>query len=95
MSSDVIYDLATSLLDGTVFEIVRELEEIQQILERDLLNRRMKVVNVQRGAQLNNSITMSPNFCPVFQQVKVPKRPRERPRCGRSIRASSWTWISA
>ncbi|XP_065837672.1 protein DGCR6L-like [Oscarella lobularis] len=51
VSSDVIYDLATSLLDGTVFEIVRELEEIQQILERDLLNRRMKVVNVQRASQ--------------------------------------------
>lgn len=36
--------LACSLVDGTVFDIVRELEEIQQLNERSLLNRRMKVI---------------------------------------------------
>eukprot|EP00118_Oscarella_pearsei_P016675 m.161113 g.161113 ORF g.161113 m.161113 type:complete len:194 (+) comp38800_c1_seq1:142-723(+) len=49
VSSEVISSLATSLLDGTVFQIVRELEEIQQIRERDLFNRRMKAVNKQRA----------------------------------------------
>ena len=38
-------DLALSLLDGTVFEIVKELEDIQQLSERAFLNRRMKVVS--------------------------------------------------
>ena len=33
-----------SLLDGTVFEIVKELDEIQQLNERSLLNKRMKVL---------------------------------------------------
>ena len=32
-----------SLMDGTVFEIVKELEEIQQLNERSLFNKRVKV----------------------------------------------------
>ena len=32
-----------SLLDGTVFEIVKELEEIQQLNETSLHNKRLKV----------------------------------------------------
>ena len=39
-----LYKLACALIDGTVFDIVRELEEIQQLNERSLLNRRMKVI---------------------------------------------------
>ena len=38
-------ELAKSLLDGTVFEIVKELEDIQQLTERSLLNKRMRVVS--------------------------------------------------
>jgi len=38
-------ELATALEDGTVFEIVRELESIQQLSERSVLNQRMKVVS--------------------------------------------------
>ena len=41
-------DLALSLLDGTVFEIVKELEDIQQLSERAYLNKRMKVVSSQK-----------------------------------------------
>ncbi|EDO46661.1 predicted protein [Nematostella vectensis] len=51
---DVLADVATSLLDGTVFEIVKGLEDIQQLTERNLLNKRMKVINshkVQRMEQ--------------------------------------------
>lgn len=42
--------IATSLLDGTVFEIVKGLEDIQQLTERNLLNRRMKVINSHKGS---------------------------------------------
>lgn len=38
-------ELAHSLTDGTVFEIVRELEDIQKLTERSLLKKRMEVVN--------------------------------------------------
>lgn len=40
--------LAECLVDGTMFEIVRELEDIQQLSERALLNKRMKVVSAQK-----------------------------------------------
>ena len=52
MTEPKLRELASCLVDGTVFEIVKELEEIQQLNERALLNRRMKVVSVhkvQRG----------------------------------------------
>ncbi len=38
-------ELAISLLDGTVFEITKELEDIQLLSERSLLNKRMRVVS--------------------------------------------------
>ena len=46
---DVLSGIATCLLDGTVFEIVKGLEDIQQLSERNLLNKRMKLVNSQKG----------------------------------------------
>lgn len=49
MTSEVINSLALSLMDGTVFEIVRGLEDIQQLTERNLLNKRMKLINSQKG----------------------------------------------
>lgn len=41
-------ELAACLLDGTVFDIVGELEEIQQLSERSLLNRRIKAVGAHK-----------------------------------------------
>lgn len=38
-----LHQLAASLLDGTVFEIIKELEEIQALTEEQLLQQRMKV----------------------------------------------------
>ena len=46
---DILSGIATCLLDGTVFEIVKGLEDIQQLSERNLLNKRMKIVNSQKG----------------------------------------------
>ena len=43
LTNDYIMEICLSLQDGTVFDIVKELEEIQQLNERSLLNRRMKV----------------------------------------------------
>ena len=45
-------DLALSLLDNTVFEIVQELEDIQSLTERNLLNKRMKVVGEHKMRKL-------------------------------------------
>lgn len=45
-------DLALSLLDGTVFEIVKELEDIQQLNERSFLNKRMKVVSSHKAQRV-------------------------------------------
>ena len=42
-NEDGVKELAYSLEDGSIFEIVKELEEIQQLNERSLLNQRIKV----------------------------------------------------
>ena len=45
LSTDFLSTLAVSLLDGTVFEIVNHLVEMQQISERTLFNERSKINN--------------------------------------------------
>lgn len=52
---DVLSGIATCLLDGTVFEIVKGLEDIQQLSERNLLNKRMKIVNSQKAQRMELS----------------------------------------
>ncbi|KAL9969354.1 hypothetical protein ACROYT_G021558 [Oculina patagonica] len=52
---DVLSGIATCLLDGTVFEIVKGLEDIQQLSERNLLNKRMKIVNSQKAQRMEMS----------------------------------------
>lgn len=52
LSSHQLRDLASSLLDGTVFAIVGELEDIQKLTERSLLKKRMEVVNRQKGQRM-------------------------------------------
>lgn len=48
-------EIASSLLDGAVFEIVKELEEIQQLNERSLLSKRMKAVGVHKSRRMELS----------------------------------------
>lgn len=48
-------DLARSLLDDTVFDIVQELEDIQSLREKQLLNKRMKVVGQHKMQKLEMS----------------------------------------
>lgn len=42
---DLLSSLANVLLDGTVFEIVSSLREVQQLEERNLSNQRIKLTN--------------------------------------------------
>lgn len=49
---DLLSSLANSLLDGTVFEIVRSLQEVQQLEERHLHTQRVKLVNDHKGLAL-------------------------------------------
>lgn len=45
---DLLSSLANSLIDGTVFQIVEGLVEIQQMSERNLFNQRVKLINTHR-----------------------------------------------
>ncbi|KAI6657767.1 Protein DGCR6L [Oopsacas minuta] len=51
LTEERLYQLATSLLDGTVFEIIKELEEIQSLTEEQLLQQRMKVATSHKKKQ--------------------------------------------
>ena len=42
---DVICQLAHSILDGTVFEIAKGLQDIQKITEKNLSAKRLQVLN--------------------------------------------------
>lgn len=48
LSDGVMRELASALTDGTVFEIVRELEDIQQLKEKRLHQRRKQVLQVHQ-----------------------------------------------
>lgn len=62
---DLLSSLANSLLDGTVFEIVRSLQEVQQLEERHLHTQRVKLVNDHKGLALINKERSKNNkeFC--------------------------------
>lgn len=64
---DVLSGIATCLLDGTVFEIVKGLEDIQQLSERNLLNKRMKIVNSQKG--MSATTAFYPGFYPPVHKL--------------------------
>lgn len=47
ISYDLLSGLAHSLLDGTVFEIVQSLKDVQQLEEKSLFSQRKKLMNEQ------------------------------------------------
>lgn len=55
LSASQLKELAHSLLDGTVFEIIKELEDIQKLTERSLLKKRMEVVNKHKSKKVELS----------------------------------------
>ncbi|XP_032991679.1 protein DGCR6-like [Lacerta agilis] len=48
LSHTILSDLALALIDGTVFEIVQGLLDIQHLMERNLYNQRLKLHNEHR-----------------------------------------------
>nr|XP_028566157.1 uncharacterized protein LOC114586651 isoform X2 [Podarcis muralis] len=48
LSYTILNDLAMALIDGTVFEIVQGLLDIQHLMERNLYNQRLKLHNEHR-----------------------------------------------
>lgn len=52
MTNQKMRDLAHSLLDETVFDIIQELEDIQSLKERELLHKRMKVVGHHKSVRM-------------------------------------------
>ena len=55
LSDTSMSELAAALMDGTVFEIAKELEEIQQLNERSLLGKRMKIVGTHKNRRMEMS----------------------------------------
>jgi len=55
MTDQKMRELAHSLLDDTVFDIVQELEDIQSLTERELLHKRMKVVGQHKTVKMKMS----------------------------------------
>ena len=51
LSYTTLSDLALALLDGTVFEIVQGLLDIQHLTEKSLYNQRLRLQNEHRGAR--------------------------------------------
>ncbi|KAI0224259.1 Protein DGCR6 [Lamellibrachia satsuma] len=49
LSYDLLCSLANALLDGTVFEIVNSLKEVQQLEERNLFNQRIRLINENKA----------------------------------------------
>ncbi|GFQ89607.1 protein DGCR6 [Trichonephila clavata] len=52
ISESFLSELANSLLDKTVFDIVKNLHDIQMMTENNLLERRMKLISDHNAAQL-------------------------------------------
>jgi hypothetical protein len=63
LSTDFLSSLAVSLLDGTVFEIVNNLCEMQQISERNFFNERAKISNEYLSKHPENKGQFFNFFC--------------------------------
>ncbi|XP_062605640.1 protein DGCR6-like [Saccostrea cucullata] len=92
---DLLSGLASSLLDGTVFEIVRSLQEVQQLEERHLHTQRVKLVNdhkaqrhelQKRHKELLQSCQMKPHNLPIVEaQIEREKETMEK-RCEEEVK---------
>ncbi|XP_048766306.1 protein DGCR6-like [Ostrea edulis] len=95
MSYDLLSGLANSLLDGTVFEIVRSLQEVQQLEERHLHTQRVKLINdhkaqrhelQKRHKELLQSCQTKPHNLPIVEvQIEREKETMER-RCEEEVK---------
>ena len=58
MSPDLLVGLANSLLDGTVFQIISGISELQRMEEENLFNTRKKLVADFAGTKLSWSFLL-------------------------------------
>ncbi|XP_011416515.3 protein DGCR6 [Magallana gigas] len=92
---DLLSSLANSLLDGTVFEIVRSLQEVQQLEERHLHTQRVKLVNdhkaqrhelQKRHKELLQGCQTKPHNLPIVEvQIEREKETMEK-RCEEEVK---------
>ncbi|XP_054568459.1 protein DGCR6 isoform X2 [Eptesicus fuscus] len=105
LSYTTLSDLALALLDGTVFEIVQGLLEIQHLTEKSLYNQRLRLQNEHRGecsgrhcgrSTRKPSRPAGPTTCPCSRQLSSVSRRRWSTGSVRSsgpwTRRSSWSW---
>ena len=80
LSEGVMRELASALTDGTVFEIVRELEDIQQLKERRLHQKRKQVL--QGHQQKRNELVAQQKkeraVCPRARLESLARRQQEQ-----------------
>ncbi|XP_063126531.1 protein DGCR6 isoform X4 [Rattus norvegicus] len=73
LSYTTLSDLALALLDGTVFEIVQGLLEIQHLTEKSLYNQRLRLQNEHRGCWLLNTSVFTQSPC-VMSYGRCPRQ---------------------
>ncbi|XP_046277017.1 protein DGCR6L isoform X1 [Marmota monax] len=78
LSYTTLSDLALALLDGTVFEIVQGLLEIQHLTEKSLYNQRLRLQNEHRGAE---GWRENANSFPVLRQALRQKHLEAQQAC--------------
>ncbi|XP_076076191.1 protein DGCR6-like [Mytilus galloprovincialis] len=85
---DLLSSLANALLDGTVFEIVRSLQEVQHLEEKHLSSQRMKLINdhkaqrhelQKRHKELLQACQTKPHNLPIVEvQIEREKETMEK-----------------
>lgn len=82
LSDGVIRELASALTDGTVFEIIRELEDIQQLKERRLHQRRKQVLQAhqQKRNELVAQQKKERTTCPRARLQSLARKQQEQRR---------------
>nr|XP_044988358.1 protein DGCR6L isoform X3 [Jaculus jaculus] len=102
LSYTTLSDLALTLLDGTVFEIVQGLLEIQHLTEKSLYNQRLRLQNEHRVLRqalrqkhLEAQQSCRPHNLPVLQAAQQ-RELKLSSGSGRSSKQwtarSSWSW---
>ena len=102
LSSHQLRDLAGSLLDGTVFAIVGELEDIQKETERLLLKKRMEVVNRHKGRKVElakrhglelDTAESKPNTVPLVRSRQETEKAELEKKLAEEMRSTDKTLV--
>ncbi|XP_058388198.1 protein DGCR6 isoform X3 [Diceros bicornis minor] len=96
LSYTTLSDLALALLDGTVFEIVQGLLEIQHLTEKSLYNQRLRLQNEHRGQfpPAAQSSTPAAHRIPTHRALWHSPVPENIPSGATRLATASWAWAS-